>query len=172
MDLQELLLIAFRATIVYFVVLVVIRILGKREVGTLTAFDLLVSLIIGEGVDEAIYGDVSMAKFLVLLGTVAVWELVNSYSSYKSKTIARLTGSEPTLVVKSGKMVSEGMAKERLSEDDLWASLRQQCVDDISEVKQAMIEPSGTISVLLEDWAKPLQKGDLRGKSKPAEQKK
>ncbi len=172
LDPQELLLIAFRATIVYFVVLIVIRILGKREVGTLTAFDLLVSLIIGEGVDEAIYGDVTMAKFLVLLGTIAIWEFVNSYSSYRSKTIARLTGSEPTVVVKNGEIVREGMARERLSEDELWANLRQQSVDDIQEVKQATIEPSGAISVLLEDWAKPIQKGDLPGKSKPAEQKK
>lgn len=172
MDPHELLLIAFRTTIVYFVVLIVIRILGKREVGTLTAFDLLVSLIIGEGVDEAIYGNVTMVKFLVLVGTVAIWEFVNSYASYKNKTIARLTSSGPTLVVKNGEIVREGMARERLSEDDLWASLRQQSVDDLHEVKQAMVEPSGSISVLLEDWAKPLQKSDLPGKSRPAEQKK
>jgi uncharacterized membrane protein YcaP (DUF421 family) len=157
---------------VYFVVLIVIRLLGKREVGSLTAFDLVVSLIIGEGVDEAIYGDVSMAKFLVLLGTIAVWEMVNSYASYKSKRIAQLTSSSPTVVVEHGKLKQEAMAKERLNEDDLWSGLREQSVDSLEEVKQATIEPSGTISVILEEWARPLQKSDLGGKAKAAEPKK
>ncbi len=171
MDPQELLLIAFRATIVYFTVLIVIRLLGKREVGTLTAFDLLVSLIIGEGVDEAIYGDVTMAKFLVLLGTIAIWELVNSYASYKSKRIERLTSSSPTVVVKHGKLQRDAMAKERMTDDELWSALREQSVDELEEVKQATIEPSGKISVLLEDWAQPLQKIDLPGGAQTAEQK-
>lgn len=171
MDPQDLLLIAFRATIVYFAVLIVIRLLGKREVGTLTAFDLLVSLIIGEGVDEAIYGDVTMAKFLVLLGTIAIWELVNSYASYKSKRIERLTSSSPTVVVQHGKLQRNAMAKERLSDDELWSALREQSVDDLEEVKQATIEPSGTISVILEEWARPLQKSDLPDGAQAAERK-
>ncbi|HEY9088054.1 MAG TPA: DUF421 domain-containing protein [Anaerolineaceae bacterium] len=161
MDPQELLLIAFRSTIVYFAVLIVIRILGKREVGSLTAFDLVVSLIIGEGVDEAIYGDVTMAKFLVLLVTIAVWEAVNSYVSYKNRTFEKLTSAQPTVVIEHGKLKEGDMARERLTEDELWSGLREQGVDDLKEVKRATIEPSGAISVLLEDWAKPLQKSDL-----------
>lgn len=161
MDPQELLLIAFRSTIVYFAVLIVIRILGKREVGSLTAFDLVVSLIIGEGVDEAIYGDVTMAKFLVLLVTIAVWEAVNSYVSYKNRTFEKLTSAQPTVVIEHGKLKEGDMARERLTEDELWTGLREQGVDDLKEVKRATIEPSGAISVLLEDWAKPLQKSDL-----------
>ena len=172
MDPNELLLIAFRATIVYFAVLIVIRVLGKREVGSLTAFDLVVSLIIGEGVDEAIYGDVSLAKFLVLLVTIAVWEVVNSYTSYKSKRVAQLINSTPTVVIEHGKLKQAALAKERLNEDDLWSGLREQSVDRLDEVKQATIEPSGMISVILEEWARPLQKSDLPGKTKPAEQKK
>lgn len=161
MDPQELLLIAFRSTIVYFAVLIVIRILGKREVGTLTAFDLVVSLIIGEGVDEAIYGDVTMAKFLVLLVTIAVWEAVNSYFSFKNRTFEKLTSAQPTVVIEHGKLKECDMARERLTEDELWSGLREQGVENLKEVKRATIEPSGAISVLLEDWAKPLQKSDL-----------
>lgn len=161
MDPQELLLIAFRATIVYFVTLLAVRLLGKREVGNITAFDLIVALIIGEGVDEAIYGDVTMWKFLVLLGTIVVWHLLNSYLSDKSKLVDRITGAEPTVLVEHGKMNQANMAKERMNEDELWSELRLISIEELKEVKKATLEPNGQVSVIQEEWAKPLQKGDL-----------
>lgn len=70
MDINELLLTALRASFVYFFLLFVVRILGKREVGATSAFDLIVALILGEVVDEIIYGDVTM-----LQGVVAIHKL-------------------------------------------------------------------------------------------------
>lgn len=161
MDSQELLQIAARATLVYFVVLLMVRLMGKREVGNFTAFDLIVSLIIGESVDEAIYGDVTVVKFVVLLVTIAAWHLINSYASYKSKVIDRLTGAQPTVLVAHGEIQEKALAKERMNEDELWSQLRLQGIDDIKEVKTATLEPSGHVSVIQEDWAKPVQKSDL-----------
>ena len=62
------------------------------------------------------------------------------------------------LLVKSGKIQHKALARARLNEDELWSGLRMMEVDDIKEVKQATLEPSGQLSVLLEDWAKPAQK--------------
>lgn len=167
MDPHELLLVAFRASIVYFLVLILVRVLGKREVGNFGPFDLIVALIIGESVDEAIYGDVTMLKFIVLIVTIGIWELVNSYASYKSKAIQKLTESSPTVLVKHGKIIKEAMDKERMGEEEIESQLRMASVDDIKEVKQATLEPNGQISVVLEDWAKPVQKSDLPGGEKP-----
>jgi uncharacterized membrane protein YcaP (DUF421 family) len=161
LDPQELLLIAFRATIVYLIVLFVVRLMGKRTIGNVGAFDLIVALIIGESVDEAIYGDVSMVKFVVLIATVTLLHLLNSYLSYKNRTIDHLTESSPRVLVKSGKIDQDALAIERLSEEELWSQLRLQSVDDLKEVKAATLEPSGQVSVILEDWARPVQKGDL-----------
>jgi len=161
MDPSDLFLIVVRASVLYFFILLVVRLMGKREIGTISAFDLIVSLMIGEVVDEVIYGDVSLVKGFLAIGTVAVWHLVNSWASYRSKTIQKLTESSPDPVVKHGEIQRKAMARERMSDDDLWSQLRMQGVDDIKEVKQATIEPSGEISVLQEDWAKPVQKGDL-----------
>jgi uncharacterized membrane protein YcaP (DUF421 family) len=95
------------------------------------------------------------------MANIAVWHIVNSFASFRSKLIDKLTGAPPTVLVKNGRIQHKALAKERLNEDELWQGLRLMDVDDIKEVKQATLEPSGQISVLLEDWAKPVQKQDL-----------
>lgn len=163
MDLQDLLLVALRASLVYFYVLVVIRILGKRTVQATAAFDLLVALMLGEVVDEVIYGDVTMAKGLLAITVIAGWHFANSWASYRSKRIEHLTGSRPDILVRSGQFVEEALAKERLNRDEVLSELRLLEINDLKEVREAVLEPNGRISVLREDWAEPLRKGDIDG---------
>jgi uncharacterized membrane protein YcaP (DUF421 family) len=141
--------------------LLVVRVLGKREIGNTSAFDLIVALIFGEVVDEIIYGDVTILQGVIAIVVVAIWHLVNSWASFKSEFIDRLTGAPPTVMVKSGQIQRKNLAKERLNEDELFSELRMMGVEDVKEVKQATLEPNGTISVLLEEWARPVQRQDL-----------
>ena len=124
MDVNELLYTALRATFVYFLLLLVVRILGKREIGNTSAFDLIVALILGEVVDEIIYGDVTVLQGVVAIGVVALWHLVNAWASFKSKFIDRLTGAPPTVVVKNGEIQRKDLARERLNEEELFSELR------------------------------------------------
>ncbi|HEX5840212.1 MAG TPA: YetF domain-containing protein [Anaerolineales bacterium] len=163
MDWNELLLTALRATFVYFYLLILVRLLGKREIGASSAFDLLVALMLGDVVDEVIYGEVTIAQGAVAMAIIAVWHLVNAFASYKSEFIDKLTGAPPTVLVKNGRIQRKELARERINETELFSGLRLMDVDDIKEVKQATLEPNGQISVLKEDWAKPLQKQDLSG---------
>jgi uncharacterized membrane protein YcaP (DUF421 family) len=164
MDTQDLLMTAGRSVLVYAFVLVVIRILGKREVGNVTAFDLLTALMIGEVVDEAIFGDVSLLKGAIAVGTIGLLHWLNSWLSYKSDFFDRLTGSEPTVLVRHGKILEDALASERMNRSELESELRLQglSLDELTEVKEATLEPNGQVSVLKEEWAKELQKGDLR----------
>ena len=164
-DWTELMYTALRASFVYLFLLLVVRILGKREIGNTSAFDLIVALILGEVVDEIIYGDVTILQGVVAIGVVAVWHLVNSWASFKSEIIDKLTGAPPTVVVKNGEIQRKNLAKERLNEEELWSELRLMSVDDIKEVKQATLEPNGKISVIQEEWAKPVQRQDLELKT-------
>jgi len=167
-DINELLLTALRATFVYFYLLIIVRILGKREIGASSAFDLIVALMLGDVVDEVIYGDVTIAQGAVAMAIIGVWHLVNAWASYRSKLIDKLTGAPPAVLVEHGKIQHKQLARERLNEEELWSELRMMEVDDIKEVKQATLEPNGKVSVLKEDWAKPIQKQDLsEPKSKP-----
>jgi uncharacterized membrane protein YcaP (DUF421 family) len=161
MDPQDLLLTVVRASLVYFFLLVVIRILGKRSIGPTSAFDLLVALMLGEVVDEVIYGDVSLLKGAVVIGVITAWHLVNAYVSYRSKRVDELTSGKPTILVEHGEIKAGNLAKERINENEVYSQLRMQSIDDIQEVKCATLEPSGQISVIQEEWARPVQKGDL-----------
>jgi uncharacterized membrane protein YcaP (DUF421 family) len=162
MDLQELALTALRATIIYFFLLVVVRLLGKRTVGHSTAFDFIVALILGEVVDEPIYGDVPLVQALLVIAVIGGWHAVNAYLSYRSQTFDRLTGGSPTVLIRDGQLDRRAMRRERVNEGDLWSLLRLQQIDALSEVKLATLEPNGGLSVIKTDGARELRKGDLR----------
>ena len=161
MDPQDLLLTAGRASLVYVFVLFVIRLLGKRSVGAFGAFDLLVALMLGEVVDEIIFGDVTLAEGFVAIAMIGAWHFVNGWAAYKSKFVDWLTESRACVLVEHGEIKRDHMASERINEEELWTALREQGIEDIKEVKSARLEPDGRISVIQEEWAKPLEKGDL-----------
>jgi uncharacterized membrane protein YcaP (DUF421 family) len=169
-DWTELMYTALRASFVYVFLLIVVRLLGKREIGNTSAFDLIVALILGEVVDEIIYGDVTILQGVTAIVVVAIWHVVNSWASFKSQIIDKITGAPPTVMVKNGQIQHKNLAKERLNEDELRSELRMMGVDDVKEVKQATLEPNGKISVIQEDWAKPVQRQDLT-ELKPAKRK-
>jgi uncharacterized membrane protein YcaP (DUF421 family) len=169
-DVTELLYTALRASFVYVFLLIVVRLLGKREIGNTSAFDLIVALILGEVVDEIIYGDVTILQGVTAIVVVAIWHIVNSWASFKSEIIDKITGAPPTVMVKNGQIQRKNLAKERLNEEELFSELRLMGVENVKEVKQATLEPNGKLSVIQEEWAKPVQRQDLSA-LKPARKK-
>jgi uncharacterized membrane protein YcaP (DUF421 family) len=161
MDAHDLALTALRSVGVYILMLVVIRVLGKRTVGNFTAFDLLVALMLGEVVDEIIFGDVPLAQGAVAVLVVSGLHYANSWLSFRNAALARLTEGEPTPLVQDGKLHAPGMAKERMSRDEVLAALRLQGLRGIEDVKLAQVERDGMVSVIKQGWAEALQKKDL-----------
>jgi uncharacterized membrane protein YcaP (DUF421 family) len=161
MEPTELVLTAGRAAAVYFVMLVVLRLTGKRAIGNFTAFDLLVALMLGEVVDEIIYGDVTFVQGLVPIVLVALLQYGTSWLSYWNHGWDRVLEGTPTVIVKDGELQRDGMRAERMNEKDVMAELRLSSVDDVREVKLATVENDGRVSVLKQDWAEELQKADL-----------
>jgi uncharacterized membrane protein YcaP (DUF421 family) len=164
MEPRELLMTAARAAAVYALMLVVIRLSGKRTVGNFSAFDLLVALMLGEVVDEVIYGDVTFAQGAISILTVAVLQYANSWMSYWNHGMDKVLEGSPTVIVRNGRLERDGMRKERMNEQDVMAELRLRGVADMNEVRVAAVEHDGQVSVVREAWAEPLQKGDLPGK--------
>ena len=161
MEPRELLLTAARAAAVYALMLVVIRVSGKRTVGNFTAFDLLVALMLGEVVDEIIYGDVTFSQGAIAIVTVAALQYANSWMSYWDHGMDRVLEGSPSVVVRNGQLEREGMRKERMNEKDVMGELRLRGIADLREVKLAAIENDGKLSVIREDWAESLQRGDV-----------
>jgi uncharacterized membrane protein YcaP (DUF421 family) len=161
MDASELLQTALRASVIYVVLLVTIRLLGKRTVGNFTAFDLLVALMLGEIVDEPIFGDVPMAQAIVAIVVIAAWQWVNSWLSTRSETVDFVTAGKPAVLVEHGTPQRDVMRHEHVSERELESMLRLNGIDDVTEVEKATIETNGELSVIKTRTAKELTRGDL-----------
>ena len=163
MDWQELGMTAARGVLVYVVMLIVIRVLGKRTIGNFTAFDLLVALMLGEVVDEIIYGDVTIAQGMVAILVIALCKYVTAWLSYWDHGLNRVLEGTPTEIVRNGELVRDGLREEMMNELEVLAALRLNEVSDMREVKLAVMEVDGQVSVIREDWAEPLKKSDVRG---------
>ena len=169
MDLQDLFLTAVRASVLYFVLLLVIRLLGKRSVGAVSAFDLIVALMLSEVVDEVIFGDVTMIKGLLAIGIIAFWHFADEWISSKNQKVDELTGGKPRVLMEHGRFDERALAHERLNRAEVESQMRLQGIDDPSDVKRATLEPSGHISFLKTDEAETLRKRDLRQLEKAIE---
>jgi uncharacterized membrane protein YcaP (DUF421 family) len=161
MEPSELILTAVRAAAVYVLLLVVVRALGKRTVGNFSAFDLLVALMLGEVVDEIIYGDVRFIQGTVAIVAIAGLAYADSWLAYFDHGFEPLLEGKPTIVVRDGQCDRKGMRRERMSGRDLMGHLRSLGIEDMREVRLAVVEHDGSVSVLKYSWANPAQRGDV-----------
>lgn len=161
MDPNELMLTAARAGAVYVLMLLVIRVLGKRTVGNFSAFDLLVALMLGELVDEIIYGDVRFLQGTVAIVAIGGLAYADSWLAYFDHGMESILEGKPTLIVSDGEFQRKGMRAERMNEKDVLGQLRSQGVHDMREVRLAIVEHDGSVSVLRHAWADHAQKADV-----------
>jgi uncharacterized membrane protein YcaP (DUF421 family) len=165
MDPRELMLTAARAFAVYALMLVVIRALGKRTVGNFAAFDLLVALMLGEVVDEIIYGNVSFLQGTVAIFVIAGAQSANAWLSWWDHGWDKILEGTPTVVMRNGALDEAGMRSERMNGKDVVAHLRSQGIRDLREVEIALVEDDGSISVIKKQWAEPATCADVSDQS-------
>lgn len=158
-------LIALRTAIVYVLMLAMIRALGKRTIGNLTAFDMLIALIMGDLAGSAIYGSVSMSSAVVAVVTLSGLHYASSWLAYARPSIARVVEGRPTPIVREGAFQREGLRSERMTEDEVRAELRLEGIESLEDVRLAQVESDGRISVLRRTEAEPARKRDLPARS-------
>ena len=158
-------LIVLRTVVVYLVLLVLLRVSGKRALGQMTPIDLLVLLIISNAVQNAMVGpDTSLnGGILAAITLVAVNWLVARLGLRSSWLRERLLGT-PSLLVDNGKFVEEHLRREGITEDEVMQALREHGVDDLAKVRMAVLEVDGTISVVPDDSLVTRTKRRLRGR--------
>lgn len=147
----------FKTIFMYFFVIFVYRIMGKKEVGQLSIVDLIVSILIAELIALSIQTEkqsifISVIPILVLV----VVQIIVSYITLKSDKIRYIIDGKPTVIIKNGKLNFKEMSKLRYSLDDLLTQLRLQGIKSIDKVKYAILENNGNLSVFNEDNDYPL----------------
>ncbi|HKW87235.1 MAG TPA: YetF domain-containing protein [Candidatus Acidoferrales bacterium] len=138
-----------RSLVVYAFLLIMFRVIGKRQVGQMTPFDLIVLLILSNVLQNAMIGpDNSILGGLIGATTILAANWMVSRAAFSSKLFERAVEGVPTLLVHQGMPIEANLRRECISREDLLATLRTQGVFDISDVRAAVLETSGKVSVL------------------------
>lgn len=137
-----------KTLILYSFIVIVYRIMGKKEVGKLSIIDLIVSILIAElaaiSIEET---DRSILTSIIPIVVLVTIQLVVSYISLKNVKIRKIVDGNPTVIIKDGKLNFKEMTKLRYTLDDLFAQLREQGIKSIEEVNYAVLENNGKLSV-------------------------
>lgn len=138
-----------RSVVVYLFLLVAFRFTGKRQVGQLTPFDLVVLLIISNVVQNAVIGnDNSLGGGLLGATTILVLNYAIAEVAFRSKRARRLLETQPTLLIHNGHILQDNLRRERITIDDLLGALRRNGLVEPAEVRFAVLEENGSISVV------------------------
>ena len=147
----------FKTIFMYFFIIFVYRLMGKKEVGQLSIVDLIVSILIAELIAISIGEDsksifISVVPILVLVGV----QILISFITLKNDKLRYIIDGKPTIIIKNGKLNFTEMSKLRYSLDDLLTQLRLQGVKSIDKVKYAVLENNGNLSVFNDNSDYPL----------------
>ena len=153
---QIVLQIALRTVVIYLVVLIGVRLSGKREVGQMTPFDLTLLLLLSNSVQNAMTGpDTSVIGGIVAASTLLLLNYLIGRFSGSSRRFRRVVEGEPSLLIHDGKVIQSHMAKEHVSLDELQRAVREHGIAQCSDVALAVLEVDGSISCLKYDDIKP-----------------
>jgi len=162
---QEIFIVIFRTVVIYLVVTIGMRCMGKRQIGEMSTAEISVTLLISEiastpvtTLDVPLYYGIAVVIILVLC------EIIMSYLDLKFSKVVRLTQGEPTVIVQQGKIIESAMRKSRVTVAELNEELRQRNIG-ISDVYIAIIETTGLISIIPTPSASPVTKEDLKSEN-------
>ena len=151
-----LLQIVIRTGVIYLLVLIGVRLSGKREVGQMPPFDLTLLLLLSNSVQNAMTGpDTSLLGGAVAAGTLLILNYLVADVSGASRRFRRLIQGEPSLLIHDGKIIETHMAREHVSMDELHRALREHGINSCDQVALAVLEVDGSISCLKYDEIKP-----------------
>ncbi|MDE2127936.1 MAG: DUF421 domain-containing protein [Armatimonadetes bacterium] len=143
------LVIAGKTSLIYLFLIIGLRLLGKRELGQMTIYDLVLIIILANAVQNAMVGsDTSLAGGIVAAGTLLLLNRALAALIIRSARVQAVMVGGPRLIVHNGKMLRDRMAKEGISQEQVMAALREHGINDISMVQMAVLEVDGTISVV------------------------
>lgn len=151
-----------RGAVVFFCVLVLLRISGKRQLGQMSASEFVAILLISNAVQNSMNGgDNSLVGGLILAAVLIALSWLVSWLTYRSVFLSSVLEGTPTLLIHHSRLLRTNLVKEKLNDSDLKVLLRKQGIHDFSTVKTAILEADGTLSVTkinepeLKDGAEP-----------------
>ncbi len=162
-----------RTILIYIIVTVAVRLMGKRQVSDMQTSELVITLIISEVASLPLENaERPLLNSLVPIMVIVAIELLVSLLMMKSKRFRSLICGHPIIIIKDGQMIDTQLRKLRISREDVYSLLREKNIADESTVRWGIIEPNGTLSVLTDDALADngFQSEDLQEQEEESEQ--
>jgi uncharacterized membrane protein YcaP (DUF421 family) len=141
---------ALRVALVFVTLLFAFRIMGKRELGRLSPFELVTLMLVPEILSSAIQGEGSLLNGLVGLSTLLALVVLTSVLAHRFEKVERVVEAQPTVLVAHGRPIEKALNDERILPDELFSEMRKQGLSDLSDVEWAVLESSGNITFVPE----------------------
>lgn len=139
-----------RATFVYLILMVILRVAGKRTLAQVTVFDFILLLIIGEATQQALLGDdFSIINAAIVIATLVLLDIALSIMKQRSRKLDRIIDDAPVVIVDNGKLLLDRMKKARIDEQEVLVAAREMHgLERLDQVKYAVLERHGGISIV------------------------
>jgi len=138
-----------RAAVVFLFIYLVTRVAGKRELSSMEPFDLILLVVMGDLVQQSItQSDYSVTGALIVISTITLLTVFVSWVNWRFRSLRSVLEGQPVVLVENGKLIEQNMKRERITVEDIESEGRQQQVTDIADMRWALLETSGRISVI------------------------
>jgi uncharacterized membrane protein YcaP (DUF421 family) len=141
--------IVLRATFAYVLIVFVLRVMGRRELTSLSAADLILLVVLGDLIQNGVtQSDMSMTGVTIAITTFAVLSIASSYLVFKSRRVRRILQGEPLIIIQDGNPVDRNMRSERLTLDDVMEEARANGIESVDQIKWAVLEAGGKFTFI------------------------
>ncbi|HVV57360.1 MAG TPA: YetF domain-containing protein [Gaiellaceae bacterium] len=144
--------IVLRAVAVFVFLLVLTRVIGRRELSSLQPLDLILLIILGDAVQQGLtQDDYSLTGAFLAVGTIAILQVLVSWLGWRFKPLRVVLDGEPIVVVQDGKLIERNLKRERLTPEEVAEEARAQNIAHLSQVRYAILETNGRITFITSD---------------------
>src|SRR3954471_2199058 len=141
--------IVIRAIVLYVFVVFVMRVIGRRELSSMTPFDLVLLIILGDAIQQGLtQDDYSVTGAILAVATIATLQVLTSWLSFRSRRARKILEGDPLVVIERGQIVEHNLKRERMTADEVAEEMRQQQIGSIDQVEWGILEANGSISFI------------------------
>lgn len=144
--------IVLRATVMFVVLYGLLRLLGKRELGQMTPFELILIVVMGDLIQQGVtHNDFSLTGAVLAIGTFAFWGLMMSWLTYLSPRAEKWLEGEPRVIIRDGELLADNLRRDRMTRAEVEAEMRLAGIGSMKDVAWAILERQGKISFIKRD---------------------
>jgi uncharacterized membrane protein YcaP (DUF421 family) len=146
--------IVIRATIMFFALYLLVRVMGKRELAQMTPFELIVLVVLGDLIQQGVtHNDFSLTGAILAIATMGFWALALSWVTYRYPKAETVLDGEPRVIVRNGQIVQENLHRDRLTRAEILSEMRLAGIGRLTDVAWAILEPQGKMSFIKRESA-------------------